>query len=34
MKRYKILILAGGGIFGVIPTHFLSMLNGITQTLD
>lgn len=25
-KRYKILIIAGGGVFGCIPAHFLSML--------
>ena len=34
MKRCKVLILCGGGIFGVIPTHFLSMLPENEQNLN
>lgn len=34
MKRHKILIICGGGIFGCIPAHFLGMLPTNQQTLD
>ena len=34
MKRCKVLILAGGGIFGTIITHFLSMLPIDKQNLN
>lgn len=34
MKRYKVLILAGGGIFGCLITHFLSMLSEKEQNLN
>ena len=33
-KRYKVLVLAGGGIFGCIPVHFLAMLPAAEQTLE
>ena len=33
MRRYKILIIAGGGVFGAIPAHFLGMLPNAKQTL-
>ena len=33
MRRYKILILCGGGVFGAIPAHFLGMLPNNKQTL-
>ncbi|MBQ7732086.1 MAG: patatin-like phospholipase family protein [Lentisphaeria bacterium] len=33
MKRYKILIICGGGVFGAIPAHFLGMLPNSKQTL-
>ena len=33
MKRHKILIIAGGGIFGCIPAHFLGMLPTDWQSL-
>jgi len=32
-KRYKVLIIAGGGIFGEIPAKFLSMLPLVEQNL-
>lgn len=34
MKRYKVLIIVGGGIFGAIPAHLLGMLPTDQQTLD
>ena len=34
IKRTKILIIAGGGIFGCIPAHFLSMLPSDKQTMN
>ena len=33
MRRYKILIICGGGVFGAIPAHFLGMLPNSKQTL-
>lgn len=33
-KRYKVLVICGGGIFGAIPAHFLSMLPPEEQTLS
>ena len=33
-RRYKILIIVGGGIFGAIPAHFLGLLPTDKQTLD
>ena len=33
MKRLKVLIIEGGGIYGAIPAHFLSMLPEDQQTL-
>ena len=33
-KRYKVLVLAGGGIFGCIPAHFLALLPAAEQTLE
>jgi len=34
MKRYKVLVIEGGGIFGALPSHFLSMLPSDAQNLD
>ena len=33
MKRLKVLVICGGGVFGAIPAHFLSMLPKEQQTL-
>ena len=33
MKRLKVLVICGGGVFGAIPAHFLSMLPQEQQTL-
>lgn len=33
MKRLKVLVICGGGVFGAIPAHFLSMLPEDQQTL-
>ena len=33
MKRLKVLCICGGGVFGQIPAHFLSMLPESEQTL-
>lgn len=33
MKRLKVLIICGGGVFGALPAHFLSMLPAGEQTL-
>ena len=33
MKRIKVLVICGGGVFGVLPSHFLSMLPEEQQTL-
>lgn len=33
MKRIKVLVICGGGVFGVLPSHFLSMLPEDQQTL-
>ena len=34
MKRCKVLIIVGGGIFGAIPAHFLGMLPSDKQTMN
>lgn len=34
MARKKVLIIAGGGVFGAIPAHFLGMLPNDEQNLD
>lgn len=33
MKRLKVLVICGGGVFGALPAHFLSMLPEDQQTL-
>lgn len=33
MKRLKVLVVCGGGVFGALPAHFLSMLPPEEQTL-
>ena len=34
MKRLKVLVICGGGVFGVLPSHFLSMLPTTHQNLE
>lgn len=33
-KKYKVLIIAGGGVYGCVPAHFLAMLPKVQQTLE